>query len=218
MRTNKHITLSPLKSKYLLYTLIAIAFIGFAVYGAKSVVHLKGSLDSSQIRLKNNQVELQNLNTQLEKEKADKNSSQEQIQKLEQEKKDLESQLQAKADAKAKLAQAAKDALNKATGTTVAYAAALPTGSHEDWMAAAGIAPSDYSYVNYIVNHESGWNPTAVNPKSGACGLGQQLPCGKWAGAWDDPIAALVAMQGYALDRYKSWANAYSFWVANNWW
>lgn len=199
---------------------MAIAFIAFAVYGVKSVVHLKGNYDSSQIRLKNNQVELKNLNTELEKEKADKNASQENIQKLEQEKKDLEAQLQAKIEQKSKIAQAAKDALNKATFTQTAYAATTVaySGSHADWMASAGIAPGDYTYVEYIVSHESGWNPSAVNASSGACGLGQQLPCGKWAGAWNDPVAALVAMQGYALGRYGSWASAYNYWITNHWW
>lgn len=225
MRTIKSMALSP--SKYLLYSLIAIAFIGFTVFGIKSVSNLKGSLNSSEVKLRNNQLELKNnqaelqkLNLQLEQIKTDSQKSeaekQQKIQQLEQEKQDLEQKLQAKAEQKAKLAAAAKEALN--IGTTVAYAAPIVSGSHEDWMAAAGIAPSDYSYVNYIVSHESGWNPNAVNKSSGACGLGQQLPCGKWAGAWNDPVAALVAMQGYAIARYGSWANAYSFWIANHYW
>jgi uncharacterized protein YabE (DUF348 family) len=95
----------------------------------------------------------------------------------------------------------------------------LPPGSHEDWMRMAGISESDFGYVNYIVSHESGWNPNSVNRKSGACGLGQQYPCGKWAGAWNDPIAALKAMSSYVCSKkfavYGSsscWANAYSYW------
>ena len=82
-------------------------------------------------------------------------------------------------------------------------------------MTAAGIDPANFGYVDYIVSRESGWNPNAVNPNGGACGLGQQLPCGKWAGAWNDPIAALVAMQCYVTARYGGWAGAYSYWLAH---
>lgn len=82
-------------------------------------------------------------------------------------------------------------------------------------MTAAGIDPANFGYVDFIVQHESGWNPNAVNTNGGACGLGQQLPCGKWAGAWNDPVAALVAMNGY-VNRYGGWAGAYSHWLAYN--
>lgn len=81
-------------------------------------------------------------------------------------------------------------------------------------MTAAGIDPANFGYVEFIVQHESGWNPSAVNPSSGACGLGQQLPCGKWAGVWNDPIAALVAMNAY-VSRYGGWAGAYAYWQAH---
>lgn len=90
-------------------------------------------------------------------------------------------------------------------------------GSHEDWMAAAGIPQNLWGYVDSIVSRESGWNPNAVNRSSGACGLGQQLPCGKWAGAWNDPVAALVAMTGYVNARYGGWAGAVSFWNSHHW-
>jgi len=89
-------------------------------------------------------------------------------------------------------------------------------GSHADWMAAAGIDPGNYGYVDFIVSHESGWNPNAVNRNGGACGLGQQLPCGKWPGAWNDPIAALRAMNVY-VNNYGGWAGAYNFWRSHSW-
>ena len=80
----------------------------------------------------------------------------------------------------------------------------VTTGSHTDWMAAAGIAASDYGYVDFIATHESGWNPNAVNASSGACGLFQQLGCGKWAHKWNDPIGALIDASQYARERYGS--------------
>lgn len=91
------------------------------------------------------------------------------------------------------------------------------TGNKQSWLAASGIPESDWTYVDSIVQRESGWNPNAVNPSSGACGLGQQLPCGKWAGAWNDPVAALVAQHGYVKERYGSYAGAVAFWNTNHW-
>ncbi|NHI16903.1 transglycosylase SLT domain-containing protein [Microbacterium excoecariae] len=105
---------------------------------------------------------------------------------------------------------------------TVAAPIALPTysggGSKEDWMTAAGIASSDWAYVDYIVSAESGWNPNATNASSGACGLVQALPCSKVPGNGYDPVDNLAWGSGYAVGRYGSWAAAYQFWVTNHWW
>ena len=98
----------------------------------------------------------------------------------------------------------------------------LPAGSHEDWMSRAGISPSDYGYVNYIVTRESHWNPLARNRSSGATGLCQALPGSKMASAGSDwatnPITQLRWCNGYAVGRYGSWAKAYQFWTTNHWW
>lgn len=93
-----------------------------------------------------------------------------------------------------------------------------PTGSKADWMAAAGIATSDYEYVDYIIQKESSWNPNAVNPNGGGCGLPQALPCSKLGANWSDPVVALKWANNYAVTRYGSWASAYDFWRSNNWW
>lgn len=83
----------------------------------------------------------------------------------------------------------------------------------QSWLAAAGIAQSNWAAADILVGHESSWNPNAVNPFSGACGLGQQLPCGKWDsyGAWNDPVAALKAMNNY-VQGYGGWQQALAFW------
>lgn len=98
----------------------------------------------------------------------------------------------------------------------------LPTGSHEDWMAAVGILPSDYGYVNYIITHESHWNPLAKNRSSGATGVCQALPGKKMASAgadWEtNPITQLKWCNGYAIGRYGSWRKAYEFWTVHKWW
>jgi hypothetical protein len=91
-------------------------------------------------------------------------------------------------------------------------------GSPAEWMAAAGIAKSDWGYVDYIVKRESGWNPNATNRSSGACGLVQALPCSKVPGNGYNPVDNLRWGTGYATGRYGGWAGAYAFWVSHNWW
>ncbi len=97
-----------------------------------------------------------------------------------------------------------------------------PSGSKADWMRAAGIADSDFGYVDYIISHESGWNYHAVNRSSGAYGLPQSLPAGKLASAgadWrDNPVTQLRWAHNYAVGRYGSWGAAYNFWTVNHWW
>lgn len=88
-------------------------------------------------------------------------------------------------------------------------------------MALAGIAPGDYNYADYIISHESGWNPTSSGI-GGAYGLCQALPGGKMASAGSDwatnPVTQLRWCNGYAVGRYGSWAAAYSHWVnSRNW-
>lgn len=67
-----------------------------------------------------------------------------------------------------------------------------------------------------LIMKESGCNPNAVNPYSGACGIGQQLPCGKWPHAWNDPIGGIIDMQNYVFERYGSWASALTFHYSHN--
>jgi hypothetical protein len=91
---------------------------------------------------------------------------------------------------------------------------AAPGGSCASWMAAAGITDTTNAYT--LIMRESGCNPNAVNRSSGACGIGQQLPCGKWPHVWNDPVGAMIDMQGYVFARYGSWANAVAFHNAHN--
>ncbi len=88
-------------------------------------------------------------------------------------------------------------------------------------MARAGIAPGDFNFVDYIVSHESNWNPTARNA-SGAYGLCQALPGSKMASAGSDwstnPVTQLKWCDGYAKGRYGSWAAAYSYWRSHHYW
>lgn len=102
-------------------------------------------------------------------------------------------------------------------------------------MSLAGISPSDYQYVDYIVGHESGWCPTKAQGEYGGCpaytgsvpsyggyGLCQATPGIKMESAGSDwatnPITQLRWCSGYASGRYGGWQNAYYHWVANHNW
>jgi hypothetical protein len=93
----------------------------------------------------------------------------------------------------------------------------VPT-SKEGLMAAAGIAPSDYQYVDYIVSRESSWNQQATEPTTQAHGLVQALPFSKTGCGWDDAVCTLSWGQKYAISRYGSWAQAYYYWQNHRNW
>lgn len=94
------------------------------------------------------------------------------------------------------------------------------TGSKVDWMTAAGISPSDFQYVDYIMGRESGWRPNAVS--SNRCiGLGQRCnaqilinACPSWE---TDPVCQLQHFSAYA-GRYGGWQGAYNAWQTQHWW
>lgn len=95
------------------------------------------------------------------------------------------------------------------------------TGSKADWMRAAGIDPSQYTYADYIIGRESGWNPASVSANR-CIGLGQRCnpqilisACPNWQ---NDPVCQLEHFSEYANGRYGSWQGAYSFWQVNHWW
>ncbi len=106
-----------------------------------------------------------------------------------------------------------------AKGTKVAFSDV--SGSKAQIMAAAGISPSDYGYVDYIISRESRWNAGAMN-SSGCWGLGQACPGSKLAIAcpnWqNDPVCQISWFSGYANGRYGSWGGAYQAWISKGWW
>jgi hypothetical protein len=70
----------------------------------------------------------------------------------------------------------------------------------------------------FIYQHESGNNPSAINAGSGACGLGQALPCSKMGCSLSDYACQDAYFTSYMLGRYGSWENAYAFWISHSWW
>ncbi len=103
-------------------------------------------------------------------------------------------------------------------------------------MSAAGIAKSDYPYVDYIISRESGWCHTKWQGEYGGCksyhgyptssskgyGLCQSTPATKMSSAGSDwatnPVTQLKWCSGYATGRYGSWSGAYNKWVTSHWW
>ena len=145
-----------------------------------------------------------------------------QEERIEQQKKDLEQQIEAlKQQSAAKKAQtlaaAAKAAQSVATQAVAHAQASSISGTKADWMRAAGIPESQWSYVDYIVSRESGWNPAAVNKSSGACSLMQSLPCSKIGADWSNPVTALKWGDAYVKARYGGWSGAVAFWQSHNW-
>ena len=94
--------------------------------------------------------------------------------------------------------------------TVQTSAVASPAASHAQLMDEAGIPTSDQPIAELLVERESGWNAEAVNRSSGACGLAQELPCGKSGCSVGNAVCELEWMNGYVLARYSSWANAWA--------
>lgn len=87
-------------------------------------------------------------------------------------------------------------------------------GNCDSWIAGAGI--TDLVNARELIGRESGCNPYARNPSSGACGVAQELPCGKSGCALGDGACQVRWMNGYVLGRYGSWSAAVAFHNANN--
>lgn len=109
-------------------------------------------------------------------------------------------------------------------------------GDKQAVMAAAGIRPSDYAYVDFIISRESGWCPTKLQGQIGYCppyapesipsnrgyGLGQATPGSKMAPFGADwktsAVTQLKWATSYAVGRYGSWEAAYNFWQSRHYW
>ena len=70
----------------------------------------------------------------------------------------------------------------------------------------------------FIYMRESGNRPNAINASSGACGLGQALPCSKMPCSLSDYACQDAFFTSYMQARYGTWENARAFWLAHHWW
>lgn len=63
-----------------------------------------------------------------------------------------------------------------------------------------------------LIMHESGWNPYSVNSSSGACGIGQALPCSKMDCEKWDYECQINWVADYIENRYETPTAAWAFW------
>jgi hypothetical protein len=200
--------------RYKISVAIVIVLAVMSLIAVVSKTNTETELLQLNLQTKDQQLEIlqsqkETINQELEDAKGDSKK----LKELEKKNQELQKALE---DAQARKAEELRIAQAEASNVAQASSQAV-TGSKADWLKASGIPESHWPLVDQIVQKESGWNPNAVNASSGACGLGQQLPCGKWAGEWNDPVAALRAMQEYVDGRYGGWQGAWDFWQANRW-
>jgi hypothetical protein len=113
------------------------------------------------------------------------------------------------------------------TGSAVAPTAqatsALQQYAQQQVQAAFPNDPNAWDAFNWIVNDESGWNPTAQNPNSSASGLMQFLSSTAPSyglpavAAQADPQSQINAGIKYIAARYGTPSNAYNFHISNGW-
>jgi transglycosylase-like protein with SLT domain len=119
----------------------------------------------------------------------------------------------AAAAAAAVAAQSAGQSSGGSPGTT-----AVPTGSPQEiamaMLGSYGWSSSEFSCLDQLWTRESGWNPQAANPYSGAFGIPQALPGSKMASAGADwatnPATQIRWGLGYIRDSYGSPCGAWS--------
>lgn len=84
-----------------------------------------------------------------------------------------------------------------------------------------GWSDYDFDCLVKLWNRESSWNPNAVNPKSGACGVPQSLPCSKMKSAGADYRTNYQTQVRWGLNyikaRYGSPSNAWGHSQRKGW-
>jgi len=96
--------------------------------------------------------------------------------------------------------------------------ASVPTGSPQQiamaMLGSYGWSSSEFSCLDQLWTRESGWNPQAANPYSGAFGIPQALPGSKMASAGADwatnPATQIRWGLGYIRELYGSPCGAWS--------
>jgi hypothetical protein len=120
--------------------------------------------------------------------------------------------------------QAQQSAAQQSAGNS-ASAPATPSGSPQQIAAAMlgsfGWSSSEFGCLQSLWNAESGWNPSASNPISGAYGIPQALPGSKMASAGADwqtnPATQIKWGLGYIKQVYGSPCSAWSHEQSSGW-
>lgn len=178
-------------------------------------------------QVKETQQKIQQLEVEKERVEAEKQQLKEQSEKTQikhkkeiKQKSDMEKKLREEIEA-LKVAKAERERKRLALLDSQSVSAAPQPaqqsfgGSCEDWIAAAGI--SDTANARELIGRESGCDPYITNPSTGACGVAQELPCGKSGCSLGDGACQIKWMNGYVLGTYKSWAGAVAYHDANGW-
>lgn len=86
-------------------------------------------------------------------------------------------------------------------------------------MSQYGWAGNQWASLNWLVSHESSWNPNAKNPSSSAYGLFQFLDgtWGPYGKKTSDPMKQAQYGMEYIKERYGSPAQAKAFWEGHHW-
>jgi hypothetical protein len=88
-------------------------------------------------------------------------------------------------------------------------------------LATATWGPGQFPYLDLLWTRESGWNPAAANPVSGAFGIPQALPAVKMASAgldWaTDPYAQIMWGVYYIRATYGTPQAAWAHELAYGW-
>ena len=187
-----------------------------------SLVNASTEVELNNIDVKTKQQEIDTLKQlqqeyQIQLEKKDK--SLEELQKLQEAQEQLQKEnerLQQELALKQAKQAEERSRRNIIARTITPTASAVSYGGDcASWIAQAGI--SDVANANELIRRESNCNPNAVNSSSGACGIAQELPCGKSGCSLGDGACQVKWMANYVANRYGSWANAVAFHNANNW-
>lgn len=75
----------------------------------------------------------------------------------------------------------------------------------------------EWGAMQILIGKESGLNPYAINPTSGACGMFQALPCSKLPCELSDVACQVNWGMNYIKNRYGTPSNALDFHKRNNW-
>lgn len=96
-----------------------------------------------------------------------------------------------------------------------------PRSAARQMLGEFGWDAGQFGCLDHLWSGESGWNPSATNPTSGAYGIPQALPGGKMASAGEDwrtnPLTQIRWGLGYIRDVYGSPCGATSFKSGRGW-
>jgi len=104
------------------------------------------------------------------------------------------------------------------TGTYQTTTKAVIVPQRASTQATRPLEVSEQEAKMFIYLKESGNRPNAINASSGACGLGQALPCSKMNCSLSDYACQDAFFTRYMKARYGTWNNAKAFWLRMHWW